>query len=86
MQTAMVAEVPRGRVASLRFLLALLLLAWAMIMLWSRYSEISAWEAANDTSRATVAGIRSQQVFPWSLMSDKLSYSVVRHFDRVLPG
>ncbi|OAL69869.1 hypothetical protein A7D00_5908 [Trichophyton violaceum] len=85
-QTAMVAEVPRGRVASLRFLLALLLLAWAMIMLWSRYSEISAWEAANDTSRATVAGIRSQQVFPWSLMSDKLSYSVVRHFDRVLPG
>ncbi|EFE40239.1 hypothetical protein TRV_05035 [Trichophyton verrucosum HKI 0517] len=60
-QTAMVVEVPRGRVASLRFLLALLLLAWAMIMLWSRYSEISAWEAANDTSRATVAGIRSQQ-------------------------
>lgn len=85
-QTAMVVEVPGGRVASLRFLLALLLLAWAMIMLWSRYSEISAWEAANDTSRATVAGIRSQQVFPWSLMSDKLSYSVVRHFDRVLPG
>ncbi|KDB25123.1 hypothetical protein H109_03028 [Trichophyton interdigitale MR816] len=85
-QTAMVAEVPQGRVASLRFLLALLLLAWAMIMLWSRYSEISAWEAANDTSRATVAGIRSQQGLPWSLMSDKLSYSVVRHFDRVLPG
>ncbi|EFR00655.1 hypothetical protein MGYG_03662 [Nannizzia gypsea CBS 118893] len=85
-QTDMVAEVPRRRDVWLWIFLALLLFTWAALILWSRLSGIHAWEVANDMSRASVAGIRSQRAFPWSLMSEKSYFSVVRHSNRVFPG
>ncbi|EEQ34127.1 uncharacterized protein MCYG_06946 [Microsporum canis CBS 113480] len=85
-QTGMLAEVPGSGAWWRRLFLALLVLTWAVFVLWSSRGERYAWEVANDTSRTSVASIRSQYVFPWSLMTEKLSYSIIQHFDRVVPG
>ncbi|KAF3482457.1 uncharacterized protein GIQ15_05216 [Arthroderma uncinatum] len=85
-QTDMVAEVPRRGRGWRGVFLALLMLAWAAILLWGVEGERHAWDAANDMSRTSVIGIRSQYVFPWSLLTEKLSFSVTQHFDRVVPG
>ncbi|KAK2868112.1 hypothetical protein FQN49_003142 [Arthroderma sp. PD_2] len=69
-----------------RFFLLLLMLAWAVMFLWNSHGDRHAWDAANDTSRTSVIGIRSQYVFPWQFMTEKLSFSVIQHFDRVVSG
>lgn len=67
--------------------LALMMLAWAVIILWGHKEDQQLWLDANGVSRAALVGIRDTSLgpFPWF---EQLRYDLVvwLQVDRVLPG
>ncbi|OJD19172.1 hypothetical protein AJ78_00874 [Emergomyces pasteurianus Ep9510] len=77
----------RGSGVGRGFRLALIMLAWAVIILWGHKEDQQLWLEANGLSQVALVGIRDRSLgpFPWL---ERLRYDLIvwLQVDRVLPG
>ncbi|PGG98722.1 hypothetical protein GX51_06652 [Blastomyces parvus] len=79
--------VTQGGELSQSLKLALIMLAWAVIMLWGHREDQRLWLDANGVSRAALVGMKDRSLGPF-LWIEQLRYVLVvwLQVDRVLPG